>query len=254
MDKNVKQNKIAWEYDAYAFWVSRYGTPAQRAKEDLDNPKTMLKRFVKYFDHIQNLKIANICGSCGKKAIPLAILGADVTIFDISKDNMRYACETAKEAGVKIDYILGDVMDIDLTVYGEYFDIVFMEGGILHYFHDIDKFMQMMNKLLKNDGTMICSDFHPINSICNELSQGKQTIDYFSTDILEGEMAHARFYDEAKQKIFPKVKIRLYTLSEIINSVIGNQFDLLSFEEHPSWTNKNLPGEFTILAKKENTL
>jgi 2-polyprenyl-3-methyl-5-hydroxy-6-metoxy-1,4-benzoquinol methylase len=250
MEDYAKQNKIAWEFDAYNFWSWHEGPPAKRAKEILDNPSLQLKKYAKYFDDIQGLKIAIICGSCGKKAIPLAVLGADVTVFDISKENMRYACETAAEAGVKIDYIVGDVMDIDLSVYQGYFDIVFMEGGILHYFHDINKFMIMMNQLLKSDGRMICSDFHPMNSILNELRKGSQTIDYFSTEILDGEMAHARFYDEEKQKTFPKCRIRLYTLSEIINSVVGNGFLLTQFDEHPSWENKNLPIEFTILADK----
>ena len=36
-----------------------------------------------------------------------------------------------------------------------------MEGGVLHYFHDIDEFMGIMYALLKSGGKMICSDFHP---------------------------------------------------------------------------------------------
>lgn len=144
------------------------------------------------------------------------------------------------------------VMDIDFTVYGGYFDYVFMEGGILHYFHDIHKFMDIMNKLIKSNGKMICSDFHPLYKICNELiNRGSQTINYFSTEIVEGEMAHASFYDEEKRITFPKCKLRLYTLSEIINSVINNGFRLISLEEHPHWINKNIPGEFTILAGKQ---
>lgn len=45
----------------------------------------------KYFKHIKDLRIANPCGSNGRKAVPLAILGGQVTIFDISKENKRYA-------------------------------------------------------------------------------------------------------------------------------------------------------------------
>lgn len=107
MDEFSNQNKIAWEYDAYNFWVSHAGTPAQRAKETMDNPRKMLKNYAKYFEDVQGLRIANICGSCGKKAVPLAILGASVTVFDISRDNMRYGCETAAEAGVNVDYVVG---------------------------------------------------------------------------------------------------------------------------------------------------
>ena len=132
MENYTKQNKDGWEYDAYNFWVSHYGQPIERAKLSLENPKKALKHFAQYFENVKSVNIANICGSCGKKAIPLAILGANVTVFDFSEENKKYACETADAAGVSINYIVGDVLDIDLSLYGKYFDIVFMEGGILH--------------------------------------------------------------------------------------------------------------------------
>ncbi len=49
--------------------------------------------------------------------------------------------ETAEAAGVKIGYEVCDIMEIDMGKYTGSFDVVFMEGGILHYFHDIDAFM-----------------------------------------------------------------------------------------------------------------
>lgn len=250
MDKCTEQNKIAWEYNAYDFWVRQIGTPSERARKDLENPRAMLKNYSKYFGNVQGLKIANICGSCGKKAVPLSILGALVTVFDISEENKRYACETALAAGAHIDYMVGDVMNIDMSVYEGYFDIVFMEGGILHYFYDIHGFMGIMNNLLKDGGKMVCSDFHPIHKLMDVMGLGNQTIDYFSTKIMECEMAHAKFYDDEKRKKFPKCHIRRYTLSEIINSVINSGFVIKSFEEHPAWTNTKLPGEFTLLADK----
>lgn len=62
-------------------------------------------------------------------------------------------------------------------------------------------------------------------------------------------MPHARFYDEETRRTFPKCSLRKYTLSEIINGVIGAGFTLRRFDEHPAWTNRDLPGEFTILAE-----
>ena len=144
MNDAGKQHKKAWEYDAYHFWVEHNGTPEERAKEDIENPVKMLRKYAAYFDHCEGVKIANICGSCGKKAIPLALLGADVAVFDISEENKRYAMETAQAANVRIHYAVGDVMDIDLERYGGTFDVAFMEGGILAYFHDINAFMRMM--------------------------------------------------------------------------------------------------------------
>lgn len=78
----------------------------------------------------------------------------------------------------------------------------------------------------------------------------KENADYFSTEITEGEMAHAGYYHEQKQKMIPKCLYRRYTLSEIINAVINTGFILKSFDEHPTWTNEKLPGEYTIVAIK----
>ena len=60
------QHKKAWEYNAYEFWVKNAGTPAERAKQDMDNPVGMLRRYSQYFDTYDGVKVANICGSCGK--------------------------------------------------------------------------------------------------------------------------------------------------------------------------------------------
>ena len=190
-------------------------------------------------------------GHAEKKAVPLALLGAEVTVFDISEANRRYAMETAAAAGVSMEYEVCDIMEIDLSRYAGYFDVVFMEGGILAYFHDIDAFMGIMYALLKPGGKMICSDFHPFIKIMDTLKLETPTMDYFSKEVFEGEMAHARFYEDSIRRQFPKCMYRRYTVSEIINAVIGSGFTLKRFDEHPEWEDKTLPGEFTAVAVKQ---
>lgn len=244
------QNKKAWEYNAYDFWVEQAGTPIDRAKMDLKNPIGMLKKYSAYFDTYNGIRIANICGSCGKKAVPLALLGAEVTVFDISEDNKKYAMEVAAAAKVDLNFEVCDILEIDIGKYGNYFDVVFMEGGVLHYFHDLDDFMRIMYSLLKENGKMICSDFHPFTKISDILDLEQPTMSYFSTETFEGEMAHARFFEENVRKQMPKCSYRKYTISEIINSVIDSGFTLKRFDEHPSWINDKMPGEFTIVGIK----
>ncbi|MCR4788201.1 MAG: class I SAM-dependent methyltransferase [Lachnospiraceae bacterium] len=245
------QNKKAWEFDAYDFWVKQSGTPEERAEEDIKDPVGKLRKYARYFDSYEGVKIANICGSCGKKAIPLALLGAEVTVFDISEDNKRYATEVARAANTEIEYVVGDVLEIDIKKYSGYFDVVFMEGGILHYFHDIDEFMKIMNAILRKGGRIICGDFHPFTKIIDSLDFQMPKMSYFSTEIYEGEMAHARFYDEETRKSMPKCSYRKYTISEILNSMIANGFVIKRFDEHPSWVNADLPGEFTAIGIRE---
>ncbi len=248
-DYSIK-NKKAWEYNAYDFWLRKAGLPEERAKKIAADPIGALKRYAAYFDTYEGIRVANICGSCGKKAVPLAMLGAKVSIFDISEANRKYALELAEAAGVMVDYQVGDVLELDMKRYGSFFDIVFMEGGVLHYFHDINQFMGIMYALLKPDGKMICSDFHPFSKVMEVLDINQPIMSYFSEDVFEGEMAHARFYEEKIRRQFPRCSYRKYTVSEIINAVIAAGFRLQRFDEHPSWTNPDLPGKFTVIAKK----
>lgn len=250
MDPISRQHKAAWEFDAYAFWCRHNGTPSERAAQDKAAPLTMLRKFARYFDTYEGVRVANICGSCGKKAVPLALLGADVTVFDISDDNRRYAMETAQAAGVQLHYEVCDVMDIDLSRFGAAFDVVFMEGGVLHYFHDLPAFMDQMFSLLRPGGRMICSDFHPFTKMQDVLALQTKTMGYFSTDVFEGEMAHARFYDDETRQRMPRCLYRKYTVSEILNAIIASGFVLHRFDEYPAWENPLVPGEFTALALK----
>ncbi len=97
---------------------------------------------------------------------------------------------------------------------------------------------------------MICSDFHPFTKISDILNLEQPAMSYFSTEIFEGEMAHARFIDDEIRRKMPKCIYRKYTMSEIINAVTDSGFVLKSFDEHPAWTNENVPGEFTVIAFK----
>lgn len=245
-----QQNKTAWEYNVYDFWCAHAGTPQDRAKKILADPKGQLKFLAKYFDYFEGMNIANICGSCGKKAVPLAVLGANVTIFDISEENRRYAIELADAAGTSITFVLGDVLEIDLARYAGAFDVVFMEGGVLHYFHDIRAFMDIMYALLKPGGRMICSDFHPFQKIYDALGLEQEPMDYFSTAVFSGEMAQARFYPQEVRRKMPLCSYRKYTVSEIINACLDAGFCLKCFDEYPAWNCAALPGEFVMVGQK----
>lgn len=86
--------------------------------------------------------------------------------------------------------------------------------------------------------------------IATQSLEEQPTRSYFSTEIFEGEMAHARFYDEEIRKSIPKCSYRKYTISKIINSMLRNGFSLKQFDEHPSWEDERLPGEFTAIGIK----
>ncbi len=245
------QNKKAWEYRAYEFWNKRDGTPRAKAEEILKDPASQLKKHAKYFKDINGKLIANLCGSNGRKAVPLALLGAEVTVFDISVENKRYAIELAASANTSIEYVVTDIYEINLDKYGKSFDKLYLEGGILHYFHDLHKFMRILFALLKDDGVMVLSDFHPFRK-CIVQKEGKYELqlNYFQEEVLAGDLAYKHYFEEEEQDNFPDVTIKLYTLSDILNSLISSGFQLQKMEEHKGWDNENIPWEYTILAGK----
>ncbi|GLX67914.1 class I SAM-dependent methyltransferase [Paenibacillus glycanilyticus] len=252
MNEQSAANKLAWEHRAYEFWNKRDGSPQDKANKIMANPKAQLKKHQPYFEQINGKKVANLCGSNGRKAVPLALLGAEVTVFDISEENKRYALELADAAGVSIEFVVTDLYEIDLEKYSGYFDMLYLEGGILHYFDDIERLMSILFSLLKHDGEMVLSDFHPLrrcllsdSKIQNQVQEG-----YFDEELHSGHVPYKKYFDEQEQQAFPEVSLRLYTLSEILNAVITSGFKLMKFEEHRGWNNENIPWEFTLLANK----
>lgn len=245
MEKTSAINKTAWEYRAYEFWNQRDGAPADKAKVILADPKASLKKHQHYFEEVIGKRIANLCGSNGRKAVPLALLGADVTVFDISEENRRYALELAACAGTHLEYIVGDIYEINLKTYRHQFDILYLEGGTLHYFHDLEAFTSILFALLKPGGKLILSDYHPIKHCIDE---DRYIPRYFNQDVYEDKIAYQSHFDPAEQTEFPKVMLRHYTMSEIVNTVIRSGFTLAQLDEHRGWDDENIPWEFTLVA------
>jgi len=254
MEEVSLKNKKAWEYRAYEFWCMNCGTPQQKASQIKADPWARLRYHQKYFENIKGLQIANVCGSNGRIAVPLAVLGADVTVFDISEENRQYALELADCAGVSIRFEVCDFYVVDLNRYGSTFDIAYLEGGILHYFHDIDRFTSLLYRILKPGGKLILSDFHPFRKIIAAGIPGKNAAvtggDYFDSEAHSGDVAYKSFFPQKEQTDFPDCALRFYTLSEILNSVIRAGFQIREFNEHPNWDDGKIPGEFTIFAGK----
>ena len=78
---------------AYEFWVQSTGPPDQVARDMLADPTRWLRRHLPVLGDVKGRRVLHPLGSNGRKGIPLAILGAEVTIIDISEENRRYALD-----------------------------------------------------------------------------------------------------------------------------------------------------------------
>jgi len=241
-------NGIAWSANSYAAWVNYYGTPAEVAKKIQADPAFKLRRLIDYLPSLDGLAIANPLGSHGRIATALALMGAKVTIFDISESNARYASELACAAGVNIDYVLGEFQSTALA-HPDGFDAVVMELGIVHYFSQIHHFVAAVRSLMSEQGLLVLNEFHPM--LGKSISADERGIslrgDYFSTEPETAATPFAEFIDEH----VPACLIRKWTLGEIVTAFASGGFRIQRLVEHPSRDLVQLPGSFTLVATSD---
>lgn len=152
--------KNAEDYNAYDYFVYKNGEPADRAKKITADPAAMLTDFADCLDGYKGMKIAAISDTDGSYAIPMACMGAEVTIFGVFEEGKKYALKTAEAAGVRINYEICDFLDMDERFFDS-FDAVIIKRAVIHYFYDIETFFGNVNSMLKTGGKLVCIDFHP---------------------------------------------------------------------------------------------
>ncbi|MGG7162473.1 class I SAM-dependent methyltransferase [Clostridium ihumii] len=258
MKKQSDINKRAWNYRANEHWIKDLGNPDKVAIDMVNDPNKYLRRHIEFLGDVKDKKIVNILGSCGKKAVPLAVLGADVTVIDISSENRNYAMEVSKNAKVDLTYIVSDFLEVDIKNIKNSFDIAYMEGGILHYFSELNDFSRKVYDMLKVGGKLILNDFHPIRKIfkdrdifVNNADSLDVVGDYFENDLHEAEVAYEKLMEINCEEQFPKCLLRYWTMGEIITSFAEAGFVIEKLIEGPRFDeHKNIPGEFTLVAHK----
>jgi SAM-dependent methyltransferase len=236
-------NQAAWNTGAYEAWVIENGTPAELAAKL--EPEKVLKRVLHHLGNLNGKKVANPLGSRGKAGVAMALLGADVTIFDLSESSQRYAFELASAANVKLEYVVTDFMMLETRNYD--FDVALMELGILHWFVDLNALAKQIRGILKNGGRFVVNDFHPIASklLSKTETQTLANRDYFDSSPHSGKVPYQEFI--AIQT--PDCMTRHWTLGEIVTAFAQNGFQIVTLEETPGWGfDANIPGLFTLNA------
>lgn len=255
-------NRAAWESAAYTAWINRFGEPAIAAERLTTNPSRDVKALLPYIENIEGKRMINLMGSHGHKAVSFALLGAEVTIVDFSSENKRYAMELSKEAGVPITYILSDILQLPMNEMSGSYDVVFMELGILHYFEDLAPLSQLIYLLLASGGRLVIQDFHPISTklikskgTTQKIRKHKVDGDYFSTTLEEVEVSYSKYLPNDIQEKLPKVKLRKWTLGEIVTSIAQSGLVIKLLVEEPNRSSesfdKGIPKTFTLVAEKQ---
>ncbi|MGF7144547.1 2-polyprenyl-3-methyl-5-hydroxy-6-metoxy-1,4-benzoquinol methylase [Anaerotaenia torta] len=112
-----------------------------------------IDRYVKPGD-----KVLDIGGGPGRYSLYLSDKGCDVTLFDLSDENVRFAMERAKDQNLKIEGVVGDARTVDES-FRHSFDHILLMGPMYHLLEEADrvKAVNAALKLLKPGGTLFIS-------------------------------------------------------------------------------------------------
>ena len=245
------RNRSAWSHRTVEAWNKLYGSPSDVGEAIKENPRKQLWRTIDYLGEVKGKRIINLLGSNGRKAVPLALLGADVTVVDISEGNREYSLALAESVGVKINYILADVHSLDVTDLRDSFDIVLMELGIMHYFLDLNPLATLIFNLLKPGGRFVLNEGHPIKKCIkmDDVDEPYLTGNYFDDSLVEKPIAYNAAFEESEKEKLPKCVLRRWTLGEIVTAIARMNLTIRELTETPGQFN-NLPGHFTLVATK----
>ncbi|MEK3836084.1 MULTISPECIES: class I SAM-dependent methyltransferase [unclassified Paenibacillus] len=254
-----------WNEDTYAAWTSRFGTPAEAAEKLSKDPAGKLYPLNTYLGEVKGRRIMNLMGSNGMKAVALGLLGAEVTVADFSEANARYAGELAQAAGVQLDYIVSDVLELPEAHLNGSYDTVFAEMGIVHYFTDLAPFMATAYRLLAPGGTFVLRDFHPVTTklisskgSTAKVRKHKVSGDYFDTALEEKQVSYSKYMPSsggAPEADKPNVVYwRRWTLGELVTAAAASGLIIRELVEEPNLSSdvydKGIPKTFTLVAVK----
>ena len=93
----------------------------------------MLDRYIKPGD-----KVLDIGGGPGRYSFYFAEKGCDVTLFDLSSENINFASKLAAEKGLNVQTVCGDARKVNTLVDGK-FDHVLLMGPLYHLLEDLDR-------------------------------------------------------------------------------------------------------------------
>lgn len=102
--------------------------------------------------------VLDIGGGPGRYSLYLAKKGCNVTLLDLSDENVKFAATQAKEQGLSIETVRGDARFADKLIAKQY-DCVLLMGPMYHLLDNDDRIKAMNSalKLLKPGGVIFVS-------------------------------------------------------------------------------------------------
>jgi SAM-dependent methyltransferase len=205
--------------------------------------------------------VAQLCCNNGRELLSVKNLGAGRCVgFEGAPGFVEQGRELAAAAGQDVDFVCGDIYDIDAS-YDAAFDLVTVTIGVLGWMPDLPRFFAVAARLLKPGGAFFIYEQHPILDMFKPGAAGDpiewelsyfETAPYVETEGLD-------YYGGERYAAKPATSF-CHTMAEVVMAGVGKGLAVESFEEHPhhisnTWYNLEaaglgLPMSYTLVWRK----
>jgi len=188
---------------------------------------------------IESKNVAQLCCNNGREILSLINLGAKSGVgFDISDEAIAEARELAEISKIDASFVRTDVLEIG-EEYNDAFDLVYISIGAMTWLPDLDRFFEVVARLLKNDGILLIYEQHPFTCMLAATDEPEYydadhplnaAISYFKTEPWEEnsgiDYIGGTTYDAKTSYCFTQ------KFSDIINPIVKNGIAIVEMHEY----------------------
>ena len=239
--KDVEKTKNQWDF------LSSNGVLFSRPYQEMTTEEASLC-FPNLHFYGSNLKDKNVlclASGGGQQSIAFALLGANVTVVDFSKEQLKKETTAAELHNVKLRLLNSDMRDLS-DLKDDEFDIVYQSYSI-NYIPSIDELFEEVSRVIKKDGIYDLMFHNPFvhgswkdGCFGNEWKKSELWKEkgypiwqpYIDGHPIKTDDPHWNFIDTEQRPIkIESPQEYKHTLSTIVNGLIKRNFNVLSISE-----------------------
>jgi len=171
----------------------------------------------------------------GRELLSLMRLGAEKAVgFDISDAAVSEAEQLAEIAKLNATFERTNILEIG-EEYNAYFDFIYISEGSLQWFPDLNEYFSVVSRLLKQNGSILIFEMHPFAYFFEtgfdiEKQNWGDVTSYFEKgpyNYKDGLDYVGGVQYESKECFW-----FMHKMSDIINAILRNDFNILEFDEY----------------------
>ncbi|WP_350279959.1 class I SAM-dependent methyltransferase [Kribbella sp. HUAS MG21] len=181
---------------------------------------------------VRGRRVLQLACSCGDDALSWANLGASVVGADISEVAIAMATEKSVAAGVPVEFVRADMLDLPSSLTG--FDVIYLSWGAICWVPDLNTFATSVAHRLTPGGSILIADHHPIWEILSVQGPNHLTVtaDYFARTTPRATIDNPKLPTGARDNPdAPTFTAFIWPPSDIVTALLSAGLTLTAFQE-----------------------